>query len=50
MFYDVAVVAFLVAYNQNKQLIGDNGLLPLRNHMAMLDKRLVLLVALRALF
>ncbi|KAK8733201.1 hypothetical protein OTU49_006523 [Cherax quadricarinatus] len=31
-------VAFLVAYHQNKQLIGDNGLLPLKLHMQHLAK------------
>lgn len=27
------VVAFSVAYNQNKQLIGDNGLMPCKNYL-----------------
>lgn len=31
-------VAFLIAFNQNKQLIGDNGLLPLKIHMQDLKK------------
>lgn len=32
-------VAFLVAYNQNKQLIGDTGLLPLKLHMEAISKQ-----------
>lgn len=28
-----AVVAFSVAYNQNKQLIGENGLMPCKNYL-----------------
>lgn len=27
------VVAFSVAYNQNKQLIGENGLMPCKNYL-----------------
>ncbi|XP_076067019.1 lipase maturation factor 1-like [Oratosquilla oratoria] len=34
----IYAVAFLVAYHQNKQLIGDKGLLPLKMHMESLKK------------
>ncbi|XP_071533654.1 lipase maturation factor 1-like isoform X3 [Panulirus ornatus] len=33
-------VAFLVAFHQNKQLIGDRGLLPLKLHMEVLIKHI----------
>ena len=33
LFYSILVVAFLVALNQNKQLIGSNGLLPVHNYL-----------------
>jgi hypothetical protein len=34
----IYLVAFLVALNQNKELIGDNGLLPLQLYMERLEK------------
>lgn len=37
--YPFLVVAFLVAYNQNKQLVGDTGLLPLKLHMEAISKQ-----------
>ncbi|CAL4061392.1 unnamed protein product, partial [Meganyctiphanes norvegica] len=33
-------VAFLIAFQQNKQLIGDNGLLPLKIHMQDMKKNI----------
>ncbi|XP_045122870.1 lipase maturation factor 1-like isoform X1 [Portunus trituberculatus] len=35
----IYAVAFLVALHQNKQLIGDNGLLPVKNYMQLVAKR-----------
>lgn len=35
----IYAVAFLVALHQNKQLIGDNGLLPVKNYMELVSKR-----------
>ena len=34
----VYMVAFLVAYNQNKQLIGTNGLLPADSYITMIKR------------
>ena len=38
IFISFSVVAFLVAYNQNKGLIGKNGLLPADQHLKHLEK------------
>ncbi|KAK8400889.1 hypothetical protein O3P69_002566 [Scylla paramamosain] len=35
----IYAVAFLVALHQNKQLIGDNGLLPVKNYMQLVAQR-----------